>query len=127
MLLLLPNQANQTGRLTLFEGKSVLDTFTHYLLVLHRDDSGVETSNKLAQVLNVTLDNARITTFTCTTVGLEYSGQYYYEVYGQNSASNIDPTDDTVVGLIERGSAIISDDGTYYTDNTTINTTTIYP
>jgi len=127
MLLLQPNQANQTGRLTLFEGKSVLDTFTHYLLVLNRDDSGVETSNKLAQVLNVTLDNARITTFTCTTVGLEYSGQYYYEVYGQNSASNIDPLNASVVGLIERGSAIIADNGEYYIDNTTINTTTIYP
>jgi len=127
MLLLQPNQANQTGRLTLFEGKSVLDTFTHYLLVLNRDDSGVETSNKLAQVPNVTLDNARITTFTCTTVGLEYSGQYYYEVYGQNSASNIDPLNAAVVGLIERGSAIIADNGEYYIDNTTINTTTIYP
>jgi hypothetical protein len=127
MLLLQPNQANQTGRLTLFEGKSVLPTFTHYLLVLNRDDSGVPTSNKLAQVLNVTLDNARITTFTCTTVGLEYSGQYYYEVYGQNSASNIDPNNAAVVGLIERGSAIIADNGEYYIDNTTINTTTIYP
>lgn len=127
MLLLQPNQANQTGRLTLFEGKSVLDTFTHYLLVLNLDDSGVTTSNKLAQVITVTLDNARITTFTCTTVGLEYSGRYYYEVYGQNSASNIDPLNASVVGLIERGSAIISDNGTYYTDNTTINTTTIYP
>lgn len=127
MLILQPNQANQTGRLTLFEGKSVLDTFTHYLLVLNLDDSGVTTSNKLAQVITVTLDNARITTFTCTTVGLEYSGRYYYEVYGQNSANNIDPLNASVVGLIERGSAIISDNGTYYTDNTTINTTTIYP
>jgi hypothetical protein len=127
MLILQPNQANQTGRLTLFEGKSVLETFTHYLLVLNLDDSGVTTSNKLAQVITVTLDNARITTFTCTTVGLEYSGRYYYEVYGQNSASNIDPNNASVVGLIERGSAIISDNGTYYTDNTTINTTTIYP
>jgi hypothetical protein len=96
-------------------------------LVLNLDDSGVTTSNKLAQVLDVTLDNARITTFNCTTVGLEYSGRYCYEVYGQNSASNIDPLNASVVGLIERGSAIISDNGTYYTDNTTINTTTIYP
>jgi hypothetical protein len=89
--------------------------------VLSFDDSGIETDNTLAQVLSVTEETARVTTFTCTTVGLEYMGKYWYKVYGQNSSTNTDPDDDSVVGLVEQGSAVITDDATGFIDNTTID------
>lgn len=119
MLQLNPNQANQTARLTLFEGHSKIGDYTHYLLVLNLDVTGVANNNMLAQVLSVTDETERITTFTCTTVGLEHPGKYFYTVYGQNSSSNTDSTDETVVGIVEIGVAEIIDNGEYYIDNTT--------
>jgi len=43
------------------------------------------------------------------------AGRYHYEVYGQNSDSNIDPTNASVVGLIEK-SLMILQDGTIFFD-----------
>ena len=126
MLTLQPNTANQTARLTLNEGRTRWGNYTHYLLVLSFDDSGIETDNTLAQVVTVTEETARVTTFTCTTVGLENMGKYWYKVYGQNSSTNTDPTDDSVVGLVEQGSAVITDDASGFIDNTTINNAVKY-
>lgn len=126
MLILTPNQANQTARLTLNEGRTKLGDYTHYLLILSFDDTGVETENTLAQVVTVTEESARVTTFTCTTVGLDYQGKYWYKVYGQNSASNTDPENASVVGLVEQGSAIITNNASQYVDTTTTDNATIY-
>lgn len=126
MLILTPNQANQTARLTLNEGRTKLGDYTHYLLILSFDDTGLETENTLAQVVTVTEESARVTTFTCTTVGLDYQGKYWYKVYGQNSASNTDPENASVVGLVEQGSAIITNNASQYVDTTTTDNTTIY-
>lgn len=126
MLILTPNQANQTARLTLNEGRTKLGDYTHYLLILSFDDTGLETENTLAQVVTVTEESARVTTFTCTTVGLDYQGKYWYKVYGQNSASNTNPEDASVVGLVEQGSAIITNNASQYVDTTTTDNATIY-
>lgn len=126
MLILTPNQANQTARLTLNEGRTKLGDYTHYLLILSFDDTGLETDNTLAQVVTVTEESARVTTFTCTTVGLDYQGKYWYKVYGQNSASNTDPENASVVGLVEQGSAIITNNASQYVDTTTTDKATIY-
>lgn len=126
MLILTPNQANQTARLTLNEGRTKLGDYTHYLLILSFDDTGLETENTLAQVVTVTEESARVTTFTCTTVGLDYQGKYWYRVYGQNSASNTDPENASVVGLVEQGSAIITNNASQYVDTTTTDNATIY-
>ena len=126
MLILTPNQANQTARLTLNEGRTKLGNYTHYLLILSFDDTGLETENTLAQVVTVTEESARVTTFTCTTVGLDYQGKYWYKVYGQNSASNTDPENASVVGLVEQGSAIITNNASQYVDTTTTDNATIY-
>lgn len=126
MLILTPNQANQTARLTLNEGRTKLGDYTHYLLILSFDDTGIETENTLAQVVTVTEESARVTTFTCTTVGLDYQGKYWYKVYGQNSASNTDPENASVVGLVEQGSAIITNNASQYVDTTTTDNATIY-
>lgn len=126
MLVLTPNQANQTARLSLNEGRTKVGDYTHYLLVLSYDDTGVTTSNTIAQVVTVTNETARATTFTCTTVGLEYEGKYYYKVYGQNSSSNTDPNNAAVVGLVEQGHSIITSNASEYIDATTIHTSTKY-
>lgn len=103
-----PNQANQTLHLTLSEGRQYFTTaFTHYLMVLQLEDNGTASNNQLAQVLTVVSENTRDTEVTLTTVGLTIEGQYFYKVYGQNSASNLDPTNAAVVGLVESGRAFI--------------------
>lgn len=106
MITLVPNTAAQTLRLTLDEGRTYYSTaFTHYLLVIIREGDNMS----LAQVPTIVIDNTRITELTVTTVGLTTPGVYGYYVYGQNSDSNLDPTDATVVGEVERGSLKLSD------------------
>jgi hypothetical protein len=120
MKYLLPNQASQTLNLTLNEGRTYYaTTFTHYLMVISYEDSGLTTDNTLAQVLTVVSENNRNTEVTLTTVGLYYPEQggaqrYRYKVYGQNSSSNIDPTNNVVVGEVEQGLLIVSNGEQFY-------------
>ena len=133
MKYLLPNQANQTLNMTLAEGRSYYATaFTHYLMVIEQENTGATTENNLAQVLVVNSENTRNTEVTLTTVGLDYpetGGPYLYRytVYGQNSASNLDPENAAVVGVVERGNIMISDNGEYYLTNTDTTNDVIYP
>lgn len=116
MIHLTTDTATQTVRLTLDEGRQYFtDTFTHYLLILIREENAVDSGQSLAQVPTIVLDNERFTQLTVTTVGLLNPGQYRYEVYGQNSSSNTDPDNASVVGLIEIGTAILTDSTIYLT------------
>ena len=116
LIYLTPNTAGQTIRLTLNEGRQYYSTaFTHYLFILTREENTSVAGDELAQVLTVVSENDRITPWTGTTVGLNTPGRYRYEVYGQNSNSNIDPANAAVVGLVERGSCILTDATTYFT------------
>lgn len=111
MIYLLTDTANQTARLTLNEGRSYYTTsFTHYLLVLTYEMTG----ETLAQVVDVIDENERITTIELTTATLVDAGRYRYEVYGQNSSSNTNPTDASVVGLVEKGLFELTDGTNYY-------------
>jgi len=110
VIYLTPNTAGQTVRLTLNEGRQYFTTaFTHYLVVITREENSTETGLNLAQVATVVSENDRVTTLTLTTVTLIMKGRYRYEVYGQNSNSNLDPTNAAVVGLVERGTCILND------------------
>lgn len=107
MIKLQPDTANQTAYFTLDEGRQYYaDTFTHYLLIIKREENSAF-GQDLAQVPTIVEDNARYTQLTLTTVGLDSGGFYEYKVYGQNSSSNLDPTDEVVVGLVERGTVLI--------------------
>ena len=120
MIELTTNTAGQTIYLTLNEGKQYFATdFTHYLFILIREENTVTGGLDLAQVAQTIIDNERYTELTITTVGLETRGAYHYKVYGQNSASNVDPLNASVVGLVERGSATLTDSTVYFTPNTT--------
>jgi hypothetical protein len=112
MVYLNTNTANQYAWLSLDEGRAYFNVaFTHYLLVMTYEMTG----EKLAQVVEVINENERVTKIRLTTVGLVDAGRYHSEVYGQNSSSNIDPTNASVVGLIEKG-LIILQDGTIFFD-----------
>jgi len=112
MVYLNTNTANQYAYLSLDEGRAYFNVaFTHYLLVMTYEMTGEE----LAQVVEVITENERVTKIRLTTVGLVDAGRYHYEVYGQNSDSNIDPTNAAVLGLIEK-SLIILQDGTIFFD-----------
>jgi len=112
MVYLNTNTANQYAYLSLDEGRAYFNVaFTHYLLVMTYEMTGEE----LAQVVEVITENERVTKIRLTTVGLVDAGRYHYEVYGQNSANNIDPTNASVLGLIEK-SLMILQDGTIFFD-----------
>jgi hypothetical protein len=112
MVYLNTNTANQYAYLSLDEGRAYFNVaFTHYLLVMTYEMTG----EQLAQVVEVINENERVTKIRLTTVGLVDAGRYHYEVYGQNSSSNIDPTNASVVGLIEKGLMILQD-GTIFFD-----------
>jgi hypothetical protein len=112
MVYLNTNTANQYAWLSLDEGRAYFNVaFTHYLLVMTYEMTG----EQLAQVVEVINENERVTKIRLTTVGLVDAGRYHYEVYGQNSDSNIDPTDASVVGLVEK-SLMILQDGTIFFD-----------
>lgn len=127
MLYLQTNTANQIVRLTLDEARQFLpSTFTNYLLVItHEENSAV--GNDLRQVCSVIMETQRITTLNITTVGLTLNGRYRYEVYGQNSAVNVDPNNVTVVGVCEEGILELLDNTTYFdVPNVTIQDDIIY-
>ena len=112
MVYLNTNTANQYAWLSLDEGRQYFNVaFTYYLLIMTYEMTGEE----LAQVVEVIDENERVTKIRLTTVGLVDAGKYKYDVYGQNSDDNLDPTDASVVGLVERGSMILQD-GTIYFD-----------
>ena len=112
MVYLNTNTANQYAWLSLDEGRQYFNVaFTYYLLILTYEMTG----EQLAQVVEVITENERVTKIRLTTVGLVDAGKYKYDVYGQNSAVNLDPTNASVVGLVERGSMILSN-GTIYFD-----------
>jgi hypothetical protein len=102
------NTASQTLLLSLEEGVLLLPTFTDYLLILQN-----EITLKLFAVIPSVIDtNERITTLSISTdaddavngsILITDGGRYNYIIYGQNSNSNLDPTDADVVGEIKRG------------------------
>lgn len=115
MVYLNTNTANQYAWLSLDEGRQYFNVaFTHYLLVMTYEMTG----EQLAQVVDVITENERVTKIRLTTVGLLDAGRYKYEVYGQNSDTNTDPTDESVVGKVEEGLMILSN-GTNYFDVST--------
>jgi len=108
------NTAGQTLRLSLDEARQYYSTaFTDYLLLIyHEENSNV--GNSIAQVPPIVVENQRYTELTVTTIGLTLPGRYRYDVYGQNSNSNTDPNDASVVGLCERGYLYLNDSGVYF-------------
>ncbi len=82
------------------------------MVLTHEENS--TTGEELAQVATIVNENVRITQLSVTTVGLTLAGRYRYEVYGQNSAININPSNAAVVGIVERGYVVLTDNTTWF-------------
>jgi len=113
MLYLQPNTSNQSVYLSLFEGRYTLADFSHYMIsIVHEENS--ETGAELNQVPQIVSDGSNYTNLILTTVGITQSGRYRYTVYGQNSSTNTDANDASVVGVVEIGYLVIGDTKDYY-------------
>ena len=108
MIRLLPDTASQTIYVSPFQARKYLATFTNYLI----EFKSQATSATFIVVLNVVSDNARYTQATIGThidtplagdIKISDTGLYTYRILGQNSSTNLDPTDASVVGECEVG------------------------
>ena len=131
MIHLQPNTGNQTIFASPFQARKFLASFTNYLLIL----TNVATEETFAAILVVGVDNERYSSFRFWTdsldpedgkVLLRESGLYTYEIYGQNSTTNTDPTDATVVGLCEIGPCKVADSAAWDIPEVTIPDNVIY-
>jgi hypothetical protein len=115
MIYLLKNTAAQLLYLTLKEGELLLaNTYTHYLLELTNE----QTLQKLYAIPTKIAENDRYTTIqigtnantpTAASLLINYPARFSYVVYGQNSSTNLDPTNAVVEGVIEKGYLIVED------------------
>ena len=132
MITLNPNSSEeQFIYLTLQEMKKDFDAFTDYLVIF----TNVVSKDTFSMIGNVDADNSRYTKLSVYTneasaltgkVLLTETGQYGYEVYGQNSTTNLDPTDASVQGLIERGTLTVTGETGYDIPSISIPDNVIY-
>jgi len=134
MIYLLKNTAAQLLYLTLKEGELLLsNTYTHYLLELTNE----QTLQKLYAIPTKVAENDRYTTIqigtnantpTAASLLINYPARFSYIVYGQNSSTNLDPTNAAVEGVIEKGYLIVEDITTprYTEPNLTIDNDITY-
>ena len=129
MIHLTPNAASNVVSLSPFQARKYLATFTHYLIVLTNE--ATEATHKA--VLNTSVDNARETKFDLPTdadaageVLITQSGLYSYTVYGQNSSSNTDPTNGSVVGICETGAPRVATEAAWTTPDISIPDNVVY-
>jgi hypothetical protein len=103
------NTANQTLLFSLKEGSLLFDTtYTDYLLVIQN-----EVTLELFYVIPIQIsENDRVTTLSISTndddptngsILVVDGTRYNFIIYGQNSDTNLDPTNAVVVGEIKRG------------------------
>ena len=124
MVTLLPDTASQAIYLTLKEKNKYIDSYTNFLVVFTNQMS----NESFYFIGNVETDNDRYTKLLISTnvddalngdILIEATGQFYYSVYAQNSATNLDPDDAVVVGLLEIGILHVLTEEEYF-DNPSI-------
>lgn len=108
MIRLQPDTASQTIYVSPFQARKYLATFANYLI----EFTSQATSKTYTVILRVDADNARYTIATIGThrntpitgdIKMTDTGFYTYRILGQNSGSNLDPKDASVVGECEVG------------------------
>lgn len=115
MIHLRPNSSSNRVVVNPYQARKYLSTFTTYLMVLRNDATEEETFF----IPDVEEDNERYTRIGLPTnsdapldgnIRLNESGLYTYKIWGQNSTTNLDPDDATVVGICEVGACKVSDE-----------------
>lgn len=119
MVRLIPNTAGQYMYLTLKEATKYLPSFTEYLVELKSLQSneayyfiaalGVNSERYSRVDVGLDVDDALNGSIQVTE-----SGQYKYTIYGQNSTTNLNPTDNSVIGIVEVGKLLIVTQETYF-------------
>ena len=108
MIRLQPNTPAQTFYASPFGARKFLAVFTNYLI----EFKSQATSKTFRVVGDATSDNERYSIFAIDTsvdaptsgdIVLDESGLYTFTIWGQNSTTNLDPTDAVVVGECEKG------------------------
>ena len=132
MIHLNPNSSSpQSIYLTLSEMRKDFAVFTNYLVLFQ----SMASKEDYYFIGNVDTDNARYTTLEVYTnedsrtsgkVLLTESGIYTYKVWGQNSSTNLNPTDDAVVALLEQGTLNVAGATGYDIPDITIPDNIIY-
>jgi len=132
MIHLNPNSSSpQSIYLTLSEMRKDFAVFTNYLVLFQ----SMASKEDYYFIGNVDTDNARYTTLEVYTnedsrtsgkVLLTESGLYTYKVWGQNSSTNLNPTDDAVVALLEQGTLNVAGATGYDIPDITIPDNIIY-
>jgi hypothetical protein len=106
-------------------------TFTNYLVLFQ----SMASKENYYFIGNVDTDNPRYTTLEVYTnqdsatdgkVLLTESGLYTYKVWGQNSSTNLDPTNAVIVALIEQGTLNVAGATGYDIPSITIPDNIIY-
>lgn len=115
MIHLTPNVEGNSVAVNPYQARKFLPTFTTYLMALVEEATG----NTTVFIPDVTEDNERYTRISLPTnaedlvngsIRLTRSGLYTYKIFGQNSATNLDPEDASVVGICEVGACKVSDE-----------------
>jgi len=111
--------AENTVRATLKEATTDLPTFTNYLVRIHN------TAGDYACIVSLDVNTSRYSEFILDlsqddeengAVHITEVGEYSYTIYGQTSATNLDYTDSSVKGVVEKGTAVIRSGDTFYND-----------
>lgn len=117
--------------MTPFQARKFLPSFRDYLMILVND----ATKETYKCILNVEVDNERYTKAiirtdvndpTAGNMLIEESGLYTYEIYGQNSTSNLDKSNAGVVGLCETGMLRITAEDAWNVPDISIPDNVIY-
>ena len=131
MIHLTPNAANNRVYISPFEARKFLPSFTHYLLIFKNN----ATEKIHPCILSPVADNERYTRADIPTnnddpaggsVLITESGLYTYTIYGQNSATNKNPEDASVVGVCEVGPCRVSAEAAWTIPEVTIPDNVIY-
>lgn len=97
MLYLQTNTASQDAYINLSEGRDNLpSSFSDYLLVLIHQETGAQ----YPMIPTIVSENTHWTNLSINTTGIMVEGDFVAEFYGQNSGSNTNPNDESVVGKV---------------------------
>ena len=131
MIYLSPNSAGNSVAVNPYQARKFLSTFTTYLMSLKSEATEVE----IFFIPTIEDDNERYTRIGLPTnnddptngeIRLSESGLYTYKIWGQNSATNLDPDDATVVGICEVGACKVTDEVPWSIPSITIPDNVIY-
>ena len=125
MIHLQPNTPNQSIYTTFYERRKDFDVFTHYLVRF----VNMVSRREYSFIANTSVDVERYTKVSISTdsdnavngdIVLTETGMFHYYVYGQNSETNLNHRDTSVVGMIESGAMYVDEtftDTEYFTND----------